>query len=271
MNNQYLEIAILASLNAGKAIDKVYNDSKHIEVITKADNSPLTIADKLAHNIIIEHLEELDLPVLSEEGDEIDWEIRKQWSLFWLIDPLDGTKEFINRNGEFTVNIALIKDGAPILGVVYLPVTKELYYGGITMGAFKKIVSKEDDVLSIIEKSTKLLPGKQESNVFRIIVSKSHMTKETESIIEECKQVYKNVELVSCGSSKKLCLLAEDKVNLYPRIAPTMEWDTAAAHAIVIASGKRVVDFNSNSELIYNKENLLNPSFIAYDSKYHFE
>jgi len=267
MNNTYLENAIHAALKAGQAINKIYEDSQDIEIITKADDSPLTIADKIGHKIIVEHLEKLNLPILSEEGEQIDWEIRKKWSLFWLIDPLDGTKEFINRNGEFTVNIALIKDGQPVLGVVYLPVTKELYFGDIEFGAYKRVLEQSEVVNNIMDNTFKLPCAR--TDVFTIIVSKSHMSPETEEVVEACKKHYGEIKTISCGSSKKLCLLAEEKVNLYPRLAPTMEWDIAAAHAIVKASGKKIIRFNSNEEIVYNKENLLNPFFIAYDSKYY--
>ncbi len=267
MITKYLEKAILAAVEAGRVIHKIYVESEDFGVITKADDSPLTIADKAGHDVIVEQLKDLGIPMLSEEGESIGWETRKEWSTFWCIDPLDGTKEFINRNGEFTVNIALIQDGQPIMGVVYLPVTKELYYGSKENGAFKKLIAKEGDELLALKDAEKL--PNMETKIFTIIASKSHLSPETKDIIDACKERYQDVEIISCGSSKKLCLLAEGRVNLYPRIAPTMEWDTAAAHAVVTAAGREIVDFDSKEELRYNKENLLNPYFMAFDSKFN--
>jgi len=262
-----LEKVVEVAVEAGRAIYEIYTGSEDFGVEKKSDESPLTIADKLGHDIIVEGLKAFELPILSEEGAEIPWETRKDWTTFWLVDPLDGTKEFINRNGEYTVNIALIQHGKPILGVVYLPVTNELYFATSEIGAFKKIIAKKGDENKPMEGAQKL-PSTQ-TEKFTIIASKSHLSPETKKIIDDCVDRYKDVDIISCGSSKKLCFLAEGKVNLYPRIAPTMEWDTAAAHAIVIAAGRDIIDFNSKEELRYNKENLLNPYFMAYDSKFH--
>jgi len=189
-----------------------------------------------------------DIPMLSEEGKSIPYEERKGWGLFWLIDPLDGTKEFIKKNGEFTVNIALISDGAPVLGVVYAPILNLCYYAKSGEGAYKDGVR---------------LPCAK-SDVFTVVASKSHNNEETEKFIESMKKECPNLQTKSIGSSLKLCLVAEGVADIYPRVAPTMEWDTAAAHAIVRESGKKVVDFSTREELSYNKENLLNPSFLVY-------
>ncbi len=261
-----LDKVIQVAIDAGRAIYEVYTGDSDFEVKKKSDESPLTIADKLGHDIIVKGLKSFDLPILSEEGDNIVWETRKTWKRFWLVDPLDGTKEFINRNGEFTVNIALIEDGVPVMGVVYLPVTKELYFASSEKGAFKKLISEIGDELNPMDEAERL-PNKV-TEKFTIIASKSHLSPETEEIIDQCIMRYKEVDIISCGSSKKLCLLAEGRVNLYPRIAPTMEWDTAAAHAVVTAAGREIIDFDSKKELRYNKENLLNPYFMAFDSKF---
>ena len=187
------------------------------------------------------------LPLLSEEGKSIPYEERRGWSVYWLIDPLDGTKEFIKKNGEFTVNIALVSDGVPLLGVVYAPILDICYYAKKGEGAYKDGVR---------------LPCAK-SHPFTVVASKSHNNEETEKFIEMLKKEHQNLETKSIGSSLKLCLVAEGAAEIYPRLAPSMEWDSAAAHAIVKESGKKVVDFHTKEELRYNKENLLNPSFLV--------
>lgn len=256
-----LILSIKAALNAGEEILKIYNsDSFGIQI--KKDNSPLTKADKASHNIIMDELQKTPYPILSEEGKDISWEERKNWETFWLVDPLDGTKEFIKRNGEFTVNIALIENGIPILGVVYLPVTNELYFAEKSIGSFKyNIKDKSLSPKEILKNATKL--PNQTTEKYTIIASRSHMSDDTKAIINKYSEIHGEVEIISCGSSKKLCLLAEGKVNLYPRLAPTMEWDTGAGQAIVLYAGGHVKENETEKPLVYNKENLLNPFFIA--------
>lgn len=247
--------AIKAAIKAGHEILEVYY---HFDfgVEFKSDNSPLTVADKLAHQAIVQVLSETNLPVLSEEGKSIAYEERKTWRLFWLVDPLDGTKEFIKRNDEFTVNIALIKGTSPIAGIVYVPVTRELFWGNHA-GSFKAIV--ENEKLNNIQR----LPSILTKVNFVIAGSKSHMNPETEEFIQRLDKNGKSVEIKSKGSALKICMVAEGVADIYPRLAPTMEWDTAAGHAIVKFAGKEIVQFENKKPLVYNKENLLNPWFIV--------
>ncbi len=264
MTNNLLITAIKASVEAGKAIIDIY-ENHDFQVNFKEDNSPLTIADKKGHNIIFDALVELELPILSEEGEIPDYNTRKNWDKYWCIDPLDGTKEFIKRNGEFTVNIALIEKNTPIAGVIYVPVTKELYFSSQEIGAFKiDDISDIDfnDLDKLIKKSAKL-PIQKNREVFTIVASRSHLNEETENFINKMKQRYGKVETISKGSSLKLCMLAEGLADIYPRYAPTMEWDTAAGSAIVLNAGFELTKDDGITPLDYNKENLLNPSFIV--------
>lgn len=251
------ETAIKAAIKAGNEIlDVYYNFDFGVEF--KSDNSPLTIADKRAHHVITEVLSDTKLPVLSEEGKSISYNDRKIWNLFWLVDPLDGTKEFIKRNDEFTVNIALIEGISPIAGVVYVPVTKELYWGN-SSGSFKAIAVNENEPLKNIQQ----LPSILKKEIFVVAGSKSHMNPETEKYIQMLDTKGKPVEMKSKGSALKICMVAEGIADIYPRLAPTMEWDTAAGHAIVKFAGKEIFQFENNEPLVYNKENLLNPWFVV--------
>lgn len=245
------------ALQAGKAILEVYQSS--IDVEMKTDRSPLTTADKRSHEVIVSGLENLDpaIPILSEEGHHTAYAVRSKWNSYWCIDPLDGTKEFINRNGEFTVNIARIDNGIPTIGIVYAPVLDTAWYG-----------DKEGAVmvtnLSNPEKSNsspiQVIPS---ANPYRVVASRSHMNEDTRKYIDQLKSMHP-VELVSMGSSLKICAVAEGSAQVYPRFGPTMEWDTAAGHAVLNAAGGSLVLAGKPSiPLTYNKENLLNPYFIA--------
>jgi 3'(2'), 5'-bisphosphate nucleotidase len=245
-----LEIAKEASLKAGEAILKVY-ETENFSVEHKKDDSPLTKADKAAHLVIMSFLQGTDIPVLSEEGRDIPYSERKNWKYLWIVDPLDGTKEFIKRNGEFTVNIALVRDGRPILGVVYAPVMDKLYYGAEGLSAFLQYQGNQTELLN-----AKTLDLNKRG--IKVVASRSHLNDETREFLEKLNQP----EIVSMGSSLKFMMLAEHKADVYPRFAPTMEWDTAAAHAILCELEREVVDPNGNS-LVYNKENLLNAYFRA--------
>lgn len=301
---EYLKKAIAASLDAGAAILRIYERDFTIE--TKADSSPLTEADKAAHHIIVDALEPTGIPVLSEESKAIAYDVRKEWKRYWLVDPLDGTKEFIKRNGEFTVNIALIENGRPVLGVVYAPVLRTIYYGSQaegmahpasprlrrTSGAWKCTDCANKSVDEIMTSAVFLSPSsvlRPPSSALRVVASRSHCNEETQKFIEALEVQHGAVRLVSSGSSLKLCMVAEGSADVYPRIAPTMEWDTAAAQAVVEAAGGRVVKYNSavpaiayltqSAErraqsgeaapcpmlhaLCYNKPDLLNPFFVV--------
>lgn len=267
MTNYSLEeltlIAINASLKAGDVVIKHYKSSYSVEY--KKDMSPLTSADKEAHEVISEILAQTELPVLSEEGKDISFEKRKEWELFWLVDPLDGTKEFINGNGEFTVNIALINNGAPVLGVVYIPVTQILYFGNSISGSYrldKKVQSQLKDYADFLKDCLKLpllsSPG------LTILGSRSHLTYQTSEFIKKLENTFGEVSIINAGSSLKFCKLAEGSADIYPRLGPTMEWDTAAGHAVCKYASISVIDVNTKLELTYNKSDLLNPWFVAF-------
>jgi len=249
-----LELAIQAALAAGQEIMRIYTDpSLDFSVERKADNSPLTIADKAAHERIKGFLDSTGIPVLSEEGVHQSYVERKTWSRMWVVDPLDGTKEFIKKNGEFTVNIALVEHGVPVLGVVYIPEQKILYYASQSAGAWRVV----DDG------KPQPLPINENHDGFVIVASRSHMSPETEDFVHKIQKEHTDVRLVSSGSSIKICLVAEGIADIYPRFAPTMEWDTAAGDAIARIAGKAVVDATTQCPLLYNKEDLHNPWFIV--------
>lgn len=261
-NNQLLYEAIKAAFQGGQEILEVYHQSGYT-VEWKEDNSPLTQADKAANHVIKKHLEPTGIPLLSEEGKAIDYAERSKWLKFWLVDPLDGTKEFIKRNGEFTVNIALIENNIPVLGVIYVPETKELYFAEEELGAYKKEEFSNELIMDQILFDSHRLPRSSGPNTFTVVASRSHMSEETQNYIDKLKEEHGRIETLSRGSSLKLCMVAEGKANEYPRFAPTMEWDTAAGHAIARISGAKVIDNTTGEELRYNKENLRNPWFLV--------
>ena len=266
MELHYILNAIEAALKAGAQILSIYNDPQSdFGIERKADNSPLTIADKKAHAVISEQLACTPYPILSEEGKLLPFADRKSWRTLWIVDPLDGTKEFIKRNGEFTVNIALVQDGIPVMGVIYLPVKQELYFAAEGWGAFKlaNVQSLEGRMLQELEEVAVRLPKKEERSSYVVVASRSHLSPETEEYITQLKDLHDQVELISCGSSIKICRVAEGKADVYPRFAPTMEWDTAAGHAIARAAGMEIYQAGKEEPLRYNKENLLNPWFIV--------
>lgn len=257
--NNLLTIAINAALEAGAEIMRIYNDpSQDFGIERKADNSPVTLADKAAHNCIVHHLEQTGIPILSEEGAHLPYEERTSWHRLWVVDPLDGTKEFIKKNGEFTVNIALVEVGIPVLGVIYLPATEVLYTGIVGEGAWR--TPSKGRIKECLPIEREVGSG---SGAFTIVASRSHLNPETEEYINQMRRKYGDVRLVSGGSSLKLCLVAEGTADVYPRLAPTMEWDTAAGDAIARAAGKKVVDARTGQTLTYNKPDLHNPWFIV--------
>ena len=277
--------SIQTAVKAGEGILEVYQSSD-FKIEEKADKSPLTLADKRSHETIVQGLEKFDIPILSEEGKDIPFEKRKKWVVYWLIDPLDGTKEFIKKNGEFTVNIALIRNRKPITGVVYLPDKNSLYFASEEIGSYRVNVCRLTDFFNgqfdgksrliemsdsdagqklqqLIALSTKLPINQSADRPFTIAGSRSHATSELEAFVEKKRREYGEVEFISAGSSLKLCLVAEGRADIYPRTGPTMEWDTAAGQAIVEFSGAKVFKYDSETPLDYNKENLLNPWFMA--------
>jgi len=258
----HLITSITAALEASKAILEIYH-SGEFDIEIKGDNSPLTRADKASHNVIMSYLESTGIPVLSEEGRDIPYQERKAWKQLWIVDPIDGTKEFIKRNGEFTVNIALIENKKPIIGVIYVPVTGELYFSSKEIGAYKVKVDPDNfDVETLISKGNKL-PLQREDKTFTIVASRSHMSAETREYIQQMRDLHGDVNLISKGSSLKLCMVAEGTANCYPRFAPTMEWDTAAGQAICEHAGFEVMDWGTKKTMLYNREELLNSWFLV--------
>ena len=247
--NNWLNIAKDAAKKAGDKILEIYGED--FSVSYKEDKSPLTIADQQANDIIESYLLKTNIPILSEEGKLTEYKERKNWKLLWIVDPLDGTKEFVKRNGEFTVNIALVKNGKPILGVIFVPVKGWLYYGS-SNGSYREID----------EKKVKL-PFENKSINFKVVGSRSHQSPETIKYFDDIKKRKENVEIVSMGSSLKICLVAEGSADVYPRFAPTMEWDTAAGHAIAKHAGKKLIDLQIKQEMIYNRPRLTNNWFIV--------
>jgi 3'(2'), 5'-bisphosphate nucleotidase len=264
MNNKLLETAITAAMTAGKKILEIY-ESDDFDVSLKKDHSPLTKADKAAHQTISAILANTNLPILSEEGKDVGYNTRKNWDPFWLVDPLDGTKEFIKRNGEFTVNIALIQHNKPLSGVVYVPVNKELYFGDTTRGSFKATTISHDTFSSLenLTSQSIILPHTTNSGPPVVVGSRSHMNEHTKRFINKLKKEQGDITIISRGSALKLCMVAEGIADIYPRYAPTMEWDIAAGHAILNAAGFKVLKHNSKEELTYNKPELVNPWFLV--------
>ncbi len=262
-----LKVGIVAALEASKEILEVYGlDDFEVEV--KEDNSPLTIADKRSNVRIEQHLKKTGIPILSEEGEKQPFKERKKWTTLWVVDPLDGTKEFVKRNGEFTINIALVQNNRPIIGVIYVPIKEVLYFAAENYGAYKlKIDSGGEEVSGIESLVTKAikLPSVMDKEEFVVVGSRSHMSVETHEFINKLKKSHDRIKMVSAGSALKLCLVADGVADIYPRFAPTMEWDIAAGHVIANEAGKRVVVHSSGEELEYNRENLVNPWFVVME------
>ena len=243
------------SVEAGRIILDFYN--KNLNITFKADESPLTQADLASNKLITDTIKKItpNIPILSEE-EFIEWDVRKEWKKYWLIDPLDGTKEFIKKNGEFTVNIALIEDNNPILGVVYVPAKSLLYLAEKNKGSFK---TNTKDKLKNFEGIQKILVSNQ-TNRARVIGSRSHSNATFDNWVKE---KFPNAEIVQAGSSLKFCLIAEGEADIYPRFGPTSEWDIAAGHMIVDEAGGKIRTFQNNSIKYNTKENIINPEFYA--------
>ncbi|MFH0729388.1 MAG: 3'(2'),5'-bisphosphate nucleotidase CysQ [Pseudomonadota bacterium] len=266
--------ALAAAIRAGMATLAVYRSD--FSVTQKLDDSPLTLADRRSHDIIEAALKPLGVPILSEEGRDIAYAERKTWGTFWLVDPLDGTKEFIKRNDEFTVNIALIQNQVPVMGVIFAPVLGIAYFAEKTIGAFKlddpvlvnRIGSAEPGSLapklSEVMAGSKRLPlSEPTENPYTIVGSRSHATPELEVFVAAKRREFHSVNFIPAGSSLKFCLVAEGRAAIYPRLGPTMEWDTGAGQAIAICAGASVVEHDSGKSLVYNKDSLLNPWFVV--------
>jgi 3'(2'), 5'-bisphosphate nucleotidase len=270
---KYLVDAVGLALQAGEAILDVYGSD--FEVQTKSDNSPLTLADQKSHGIIKSGLSRHGIAVLSEEGRDMPYKERKQWDAIWIVDPLDGTKEFVKRNGEFTVNIALIEQQYPVLGIVYAPVPDVLYFGSIEIGAYKmvggsRLRNRQGDKKSwdarldaLIQMSQKLPSHSSAQRDYTIVGSRSHGTAELEAFVAHKREERGGVAFIQAGSSLKICLVAEGAADIYPRLGPTMEWDTAAGQAVAEIAGARVYQYDGGHPLTYNREDQLNPWFVV--------
>jgi 3'(2'), 5'-bisphosphate nucleotidase len=267
----YLSTALHIALEAGAAVLEVYGGDFSVE--NKPDDSPLTLADQRSHAIIASGLKPLGIPVLSEEGKEIAYSRRKGWESLWIVDPLDGTKEFIKRNGEFTINIALVHCNRPILGVVYVPAQNRLYFAAKEVGAYR--MADEDpagllnaDMAYFLKTAEPINADRIDlSRPYTIVGSRSHATPELEAYVEKKRREYGRVDFVAAGSSLKFCRVAEGSADLYPRLGPTMEWDTAAGQAVAEAAGASVLVKDTAEPLLYNKEDLRNPWFIVSNNR----
>ncbi|MCG8669990.1 MAG: 3'(2'),5'-bisphosphate nucleotidase CysQ [Pseudomonadales bacterium] len=257
LNKSVLETVLSIAEEAGNAILEVYNSAADIEIETKSDDSPVTAADHAAHHVIVDGLEKhfAGVAVFSEESGGIAYEDRKDWQEFWLVDPLDGTKEFINRTGEFTVNIALIQNGEPVLGVVTVPLKNQAFVAAQGVGAYKILDHEPWQVIRVREAN---------SDQLTVVGSRRHGAEELDKLLEKLSRHFAQIESANMGSSLKFCLIAEGEADIYPRLAPTSEWDTAAAQAVLVEAGGKVLDIDFNP-LEYNKgESVLNPFFYAF-------
>ena len=264
-DKQNLELAVYAAVRAGARILEVYDQSS-IQTEYKEDNSPLTEADKASHQIIKEILTVSQIPILSEEGEHLTYDERSAWEQLWLIDPLDGTKEFIKRNDEFTVNVALIRNGHPVIGVVYVPVPGDLYFALNSIGSYRCQWTNTGnnelpDLDQLIHQAEKL--PLTTTRKYTIVASRSHRNEETERFIRQLEKENREVSVVSKGSALKICIVAEGNADIYPRFGPTMEWDTAAGQCVAINAGCTVTRNDTSETMYYNKADLLNPWFIV--------
>lgn len=260
--NKYLYTAVEAAVNAGAIIMDIY-ENQTVTVERKSDDSPVTIADKKADIYIQNALQGTQIPILSEEGEHASYEIRQNWQQCWIVDPLDGTKEFIKRNGEFTVNIALVENGKPLLGVIYIPAEKSLYFAITAEKKSFKLELESHSITRELFQNAKEIFAANENGVITLTSSHSYTNQKVIDFIDTLETEGKEVNLIKAGSSLKFCLMAEGQASYYPRYAPTMEWDTAAGHAICKAVGLEVYSLETNKPLKYNKENLLNSWFLV--------
>ena len=262
-----LKLSVKAAIEAGEEILKIYGTDFYVE--TKSDNTPVTYADKVSGKCIAAVLAASNIPVISEEEEMPAYSIRKDWIRAWIVDPLDGTKEYVKRNGEFTVNIALVENGKPIIGVIYIPVQKDIYFAGQGLGSYK--ITQHDLICELTKKNiaenlfefSKKLPLQKPPKSYTLVASRSHLSREVNERINYLKNMYGSVDIISVGSSIKQCWVAEGKAHEYPRFGTTMEWDTAAGQCILEQSGNKLVAYETKLPLRYNKENMKNSFFIA--------
>ena len=262
-----LKLAVNAAIIAGEEILEIYNTDFAVE--TKSDDTPVTIADKASGLCISKILEQTQIPIISEEEDICDFSIRKNWNQVWIIDPLDGTKEYIKRNGEFAINIALVEDGKPVIGIIYAPVAHDIYFASNQLGSYK--ITQHDLIFELTKKNIadnllefgKKLPILKVPKTYTVVASRSHLSKDVNQRIAQLKKIYGEVDIISVGSSIKQCWVAEGKAHEYPRYGTTMEWDTAAGQCILEMAGCELLDLETNLPMVYNKMNMKNNFFVA--------
>jgi 3'(2'), 5'-bisphosphate nucleotidase len=266
-----LKLAVKAALRAGEEILRIYNTDFHVE--TKSDNTPVTLADKTSGRCITSILSQTGIPVISEEEEVLAYETRKKWESVWIVDPLDGTKEYVKRNGEFAVNIALVENEQPVIGVIYAPVFRDIYFAAKGQGSYK--ITQNDVIIELTKQNlpenlfsyAKRLPSQKPPATYTVVASRSHLSKEVSDRIAKLEGLYGEVQTINIGSSIKQCWVAEGKAHEYPRFGTTMEWDTAAGQCILEESGNNLIDLETNLPMRYNKERMLNSYFVALHGK----
>lgn len=264
---ELLKLAVKAAFAAGDEILKIYTTDFYVE--TKSDDTPVTLADKTSGQLISKILAETNIPIISEEEEILDYSVRKDWDHVWIVDPLDGTKEFIKRNGEFAVNIALVKNNKPVIGVIYAPFIKDIYFAYQSGGSFK--ITQHDMVQELTKKNlpdhlfefSKKLPSQKLPKTYTVVGSRSHLSREVNEHVDKLRNLYGEVDMISVGSSIKQCWVADGKAHEYPRFGTTMEWDTAAGQCILEESGNALIDLGTGLPMVYNREKMKNNYFIA--------
>jgi 3'(2'), 5'-bisphosphate nucleotidase len=267
---ELLKLAVTAAFKAGEEILKIYSTDFYVE--TKSDNTPVTLADKASGQCITRILSGTNIPVISEEEEILDYSIRKNWKQVWIVDPLDGTKEYVKRNGEFAVNIALVENNKPVIGIIYAPTLKDIYFAYAGGGSYK--ITQHDMIVELTKKNlpdhlfefAKKLPSQKLPKAYTIVGSRSHLSREINEHVEKLRNLYGEVDMISVGSSIKQCWVAEGKAHEYVRYGTTMEWDTAAGQCILEEAGCRLIDLETSLPMVYNRENMKNNYFVARHS-----
>lgn len=264
---ELLILAIDAAFKAGEEILKIYSTDFYVE--TKTDNTPVTLADKASGQCITKILAASNIPVISEEEEILEYAVRKTWQRVWIVDPLDGTKEFVKRNGEFAVNIALVENNKPVIGIIYAPTLKDIYFAYRNGGSYK--ITQHDMIVELSKRNitehlfefAKKLPSQKLPKTYTVVASRSHLSREINTHIKKLRNLYGEVDMISVGSSIKQCWVAEGKAHEYLRYGTTMEWDTAAGQCILEEAGCQLIDLETNQPMLYNREDMRNNYFIA--------
>lgn len=264
---ELLKLAVNAAFIAGDEILKIYTTDFYVE--TKSDNTPVTLADKTSGQLIATALSSSNIPIISEEEEICDYSERKDWEHVWIVDPLDGTKEFVKRNGEFAINIALVKNNKPVIGVIYAPFIRDIYFAYQAGGSYK--ITQHDMIKELTKKNlpdhlfeyAKKLPSQKLPRTYTVVGSRSHLSREINEHVDKLRNLYGEIDMISVGSSIKQCWVAEGKAHEYPRFGTTMEWDTAAGQCILEESGNNLIDLGTGLPMVYNRENMKNNYFIA--------